>query len=70
MSEAKNNRQEILLEAGTNEFEIVEFTIGKVNYGINIAKVRGMINLAPFKKGINLILMLMVYRHCLEGQCH
>ena len=33
----------ILLESGTNEFEIVEFSIGSVNYGINVAKVREVI---------------------------
>ncbi|MBR3722246.1 MAG: chemotaxis protein CheV, partial [Selenomonadaceae bacterium] len=37
----------ILLETGTNEFEIVEFSIGKVNYGINVAKVREVITRAP-----------------------
>lgn len=37
----------ILLESGTNEFEIVEFTVGNVNYGINVAKVREVINLLP-----------------------
>ncbi|WP_094606614.1 chemotaxis protein [Sporomusa silvacetica] len=34
----------ILLESGTNEFEIVEFSIGPVSYGINVAKVREVIN--------------------------
>ncbi len=34
----------ILLETGTNEFEIIEFTVGKVHYGINVAKVREVIN--------------------------
>jgi two-component system chemotaxis response regulator CheV len=33
----------ILLETGTNEFEIVEFTVGEVSYGINVAKVREII---------------------------
>ena len=37
----------ILLETGTNEFEIVEFSIGKVNYGINVAKVREVITRVP-----------------------
>lgn len=30
----------ILLEAGTNELEIVEFVIGEILYGINVAKVK------------------------------
>ncbi|MDR3564076.1 MAG: chemotaxis protein [Negativicutes bacterium] len=34
----------ILLESGTNEFEIIEFSIGGVAYGINVAKVREVIN--------------------------
>ena len=37
----------ILLEAGTNEFEIIEFSIGDISYGINVAKVREIINLVP-----------------------
>ncbi|MDF2633439.1 MAG: response regulator receiver modulated CheW protein [Pelosinus sp.] len=47
MSDAANAKKGILLETGTNEFEIVEFTVGKVNYGINVAKVREVINLVP-----------------------
>ena len=39
-----NNSKGILLESGTNEFEIVEFTVGPVTYGINVAKVREVIN--------------------------
>lgn len=38
----------ILLESGTNEFEIVEFTVGGVHYGINVAKVREVIPSAAF----------------------
>ena len=37
----------ILLETGTNEFEIVEFNIGDVHYGINVAKVREVITKVP-----------------------
>lgn len=36
-------KSKILLEAGTNELEIVEFLIGKEYYGINVAKVREII---------------------------
>ena len=43
----KGEKKGILLETGTNEFEIVEFSIGKVNYGINVAKVREVITKAP-----------------------
>ncbi|WP_378954771.1 chemotaxis protein [Pelosinus sp. sgz500959] len=47
MNEFTNDKKGILLETGTNEFEIVEFTVGKVHYGINVAKVREVINLVP-----------------------
>ena len=38
MSEVKNT--EILLESGTNEIEIMEFTIDEKCFGINVAKVK------------------------------
>jgi two-component system chemotaxis response regulator CheV len=37
----------ILLESGTNEFEIIEFSVGDVFYGLNVAKVREVINAVP-----------------------
>lgn len=43
-----DDKKGILLETGTNEFEIVEFSIGEVNYGINVAKVREVIQSADF----------------------
>ena len=49
MAEVVNgDKKGILLETGTNEFEIVEFSIGAVNYGINVAKVREVITSADF----------------------
>lgn len=36
----ENQKSEILLESGTNEIEIMEFTIDGELYGINVAKVR------------------------------
>ena len=45
--ETAGDKKGILLETGTNEFEIVEFSIGAVNYGINVAKVREVIQRAP-----------------------
>jgi len=42
-----DKKQGILLESGTNEFEIVEFSVGPVTYGINVAKVREVINSLP-----------------------
>ncbi len=52
---------EILLESGTNELEILEFTLGSHSYGINVAKVREILpyqkptlvpNAHPFVEGI------------------
>lgn len=48
MAETSGDKKGILLETGTNEFEIVEFSIGNVNYGINVAKVREVITSADF----------------------
>lgn len=47
MAEAHNSG--ILLESGTNEIEIMEFTIDGSLYGINVAKVREIILSAPVK---------------------
>ena len=46
-AETVGDTKGILLETGTNEFEIVEFSIGGVNYGINVAKVREVIQRTP-----------------------
>ena len=46
-AETLGDKKGILLETGTNEFEIVEFSIGGVNYGINVAKVREVIQRTP-----------------------
>lgn len=42
--------ENILLESGTNELEIVEFTIGKNRFGINVIKVREIIPVMPVTK--------------------
>ena len=47
MAEAQNSR--ILLESGTNEIEIMKFTIGGNLFGINVAKVREIIISEPVK---------------------
>ena len=44
MEELKNN---ILLESGTNEIEIMEFTIAGHTFGINVAKVREIMTYCP-----------------------
>lgn len=37
----------ILLENGTNELEVLEFTVGGNSYGINVAKIREIIQYQP-----------------------
>lgn len=43
-------KEGILLETGTNELEIVEFTIGNNRFGINVIKVREIIPVIPVTK--------------------
>lgn len=43
MSSASAVKQEILLEAGTNELEVLVFTLGGLTCGVNVAKVREVI---------------------------
>jgi len=42
-------KQEILLESGTNEIEIMEFKIGNDYFGINVAKVKEIMLAVPVK---------------------
>lgn len=42
-----DNKKGILLESGTNELEIVEFGIGNNKFGINVIKVKEIINPVP-----------------------
>ncbi|RKD24232.1 chemotaxis protein CheV [Ammoniphilus oxalaticus] len=44
------NNQGILLESGTNELEIIEFGIGHNRFGINVMKVREIIQPVPITK--------------------
>ena len=37
----------ILLENGTNEFEVLEFTLNNNSYGINVAKIKEIITYQP-----------------------
>ena len=46
----KDSKQEILLESGTNEIEIMEFTIGGNVFGINVAKIREIMNSVNVKR--------------------
>ncbi|MFZ3589471.1 chemotaxis protein [Bacillus sp. DJP31] len=46
----ENKHKGILLETGTNELEIVEFTIGENRFGINVIKVKEIINPATITK--------------------
>lgn len=45
----EEDKRGILLESGTNEIEVMEFTINENLYGINVAKVREIIMNAPVK---------------------
>lgn len=45
----RDSRSEILLESGTNEIEIMEFTIADNLFGINVAKVREIMMPSPVK---------------------
>lgn len=42
-------KNDILLESGTNEIEIMEYTISNLLYGINVAKVREIMIAEPVK---------------------
>ena len=37
----------ILLESGTNEIEVLEFTLGNNHYGINVAKIKEILSYQP-----------------------
>jgi len=45
-----DKQTEILLESGTNELELMEFTINNELFGINVAKVREIMKISPVKK--------------------
>ena len=45
----EDNKHGILLESGTNEIEVMKFTIGGNLYGINVAKVKEIMISAPVK---------------------
>lgn len=49
MSSIKRGKSEILLESGTNEIEIMEFTIYDELYGINVAKVKEIMTASKVK---------------------
>jgi len=42
-----DKKAEILLESGTNELEILEFTVGNTNFGINVAKIVEILKYEP-----------------------
>lgn len=59
----------ILIESGTNELEVLEFTIGNNHYGINVAKIKEIVpynqvtpvpNSHPFVEGIFMPRDLMI----------
>lgn len=42
-----SERKGVLLESGTNELEVLEFKVGSEYYGINVMKVREVLNRQP-----------------------
>ncbi len=50
----------ILMESGTNELEVLEFTVGGNHYGINVAKVREIV---PY----NVVTPIPNSHQCVEG---
>ncbi|GHU75296.1 chemotaxis protein CheV [Clostridia bacterium] len=42
-----NDKQEILLESGTNELEVIEFTVAHRHFGINVSKVVEILKYEP-----------------------
>ena len=45
----EEDKRGILLESGTNEIEVMEFTINESLYGINVAKVKEILVSQPVK---------------------
>ncbi len=50
----------VLLESGTNELVIIEFSVGRINYGINVFKVREVV---PYMEAIT----VPETHPCIEG---
>ena len=50
----------ILMESGTNELEVLEFTVGNNHYGINVAKIKEIV---PF----NVVTPVPNSHPCVEG---
>ena len=58
MQQEKNT--EILLETGTNEFEVMEFMIAGQNYGINVAKLCETCGI-PWDYGVHKVGFFAIY---------
>ena len=50
MAESPGRGSGILLEAGTNEFELLVFRCGGIAFGINVAKVKEIISNVEARK--------------------
>ncbi|MDD2236048.1 MAG: chemotaxis protein [Kiritimatiellae bacterium] len=48
--EEEEERQEILLESGTNEVELLEFVLRGQSFGVNVAKVKQIIQYEPERR--------------------
>lgn len=63
MSLKQGSEKGILLESGTNELEIVEFTIGQAYFGINVIKVREIVEQKPLSK---FLIRTLLLKDCLN----
>ena len=60
-------KQEILLESGTNELEVLVFSLGSTRYGVNVAKVReviGQVKVVKVPKTHPAVVGTFVLRDC------
>ena len=53
----------ILLESGTNELEILEFTLGDNHYGINVAKIREILSYQKVTPYVYYIIFCKILGH-------
>ena len=63
------DKKGILLESGTNEFEIIEFSVGGVFYGLNVAKSEKSSILSRLLSSPNRIPTWTGYSHCAPASC-
>ena len=65
----ETEKKGILLESGTNELEIVEFEVGSNKFGINVIKVKEIIQPTNVHSFHMYIHMLKGLSSCAEKYC-